>query len=84
MRKLARADDNALNARLPRHFAYVVTRHDARRGGKKGFSRETKRERNAMRLPLVSLESPFGVWGLLAMQKTPRPTSSSKERFPKF
>ncbi len=37
-----------------------------------------------MRLPLFPLESPFGVWGLLAIQKTPRPTSPSKERFAKF
>jgi hypothetical protein len=36
-----------------------------------------------MRLPLVSLESPFGVWGLLAMQKTPRPTNPSKKQLAK-
>jgi hypothetical protein len=61
-----------------------VVENDARRGGKKGFLRETKGERNAIRLPLVPLESPFGVWGLLAMQKTPRTTNSSKERFAKY
>jgi hypothetical protein len=37
-----------------------------------------------MRLPLFTLKSPFGVWGLLAMQKTPRPSSLGKEWFAKF
>ena len=31
-----------------------------------------------MRLLLVSLELPFGVWGLLATQKTPKTTRSKK------
>jgi len=33
-----------------------------------------------MRLPLFPLELPFGVWGLLATQKTPRTTSYKKKR----
>jgi hypothetical protein len=50
-----KADVNALNARLPRHFADVVAVNDARRWGFRGdFQGGTKGRRNAMR-PTPSL-----------------------------
>jgi hypothetical protein len=75
--------DNALNARLPRHFADGRSGDRARRWGFRGdLQGGTKGRRNAMRPSFPLLEPPLGVWGVFGGTKTPKHQLKKETRNP--